>query len=86
MFPLTSGHIDLLEVNISLLNGCFDQLHAQPVTNIDTVKSPHQFTFNRYTEKPDPGTLLGDACDDRIELLSDSSQGYLSEMDHSFRS
>ena len=77
------GGIDFLEIDISPLNICFDQLYTYPVANIHIAKPLDQFAFNRQAEKPYPGAFLGSACDNRIELLTDScfeqqcSRGFL---------
>jgi hypothetical protein len=42
-----SGRIDFLEIDVHQLNICFDQLYLYPVANIYTIKSLHQFAFNR---------------------------------------
>ena len=63
---------DLPEINISPLNVCKCQLHANPVADIHALEPMHQLPFNRQSEKPDPGAFRGSARDNGIKLLSDS--------------
>ena len=39
--------------------------------DLDTLKPPNQFAFNRQFENPHPGPFLGSTRDNRIEPLSD---------------
>jgi hypothetical protein len=62
----------LLKVDVSALNIGSDQLHAEPVADVQTFKPFHQLTLNGQLEQTDPRTLLGCAGYDGIEPLSDS--------------
>jgi hypothetical protein len=66
-----SARADFFEIDISLLDIRFDQLHPDWFTDIQTLKSFHQLAFNWDGKQPDPRPLLGVACDDRIKPFSD---------------
>ncbi len=64
--------INFLEINIPLLDICLDQLDTYAVADIAASKPLYQFTFNRNAKKPYPGAFFGCACNNRIELLTNS--------------
>ena len=48
-----------------------DQLHAEPVADLQAFKTALQPSFNGRLEKADPGAFVRCAGDEGIELLSD---------------
>ena len=60
-----------LKVDISGLHICADQLHAEPVADLQTFKTALQSSFNGRMQNTDPRAFVRCAGDNGIELLTD---------------
>lgn len=60
-----------LEIDISTLYIRAGQLYAEPMTDVQALKTAHQPSFNRRLQKTDPRPLAGCAGDESIELFPD---------------
>src|SRR5665647_75113 len=60
-----------LKVDISALHIRADQLHAEPVADVQAFKTVLQSSFNGRMQKTDPRAFVRCAGDDGIELLPD---------------
>ena len=60
-----------LKIDISALHIRADQLHAEPVTDVQALKTAHQPSFNGRLQKTNPRTLVGCAGDESIESFPD---------------
>jgi hypothetical protein len=60
-----------LKVDISALHIRANQLHAEPMANVQAFKTALQSSFNRRLQKTDPRAFVRCAGDDGIELLPD---------------
>lgn len=60
-----------LKVDISALHIRADQLHAEPVADVQALKTALQSSFNGRMQKTDPRAFVRCASDHGIELLSD---------------
>ena len=49
-----------------------DQLHAEPVADVQAFKTAHQSSFNRQMQKTNPRPFVRCAGDDGIEPFADS--------------
>jgi hypothetical protein len=61
-----------LEIDESSIHIGGDQLHSNPVANINTLKPVNQFTFDRWREKPNPCSFGRSTGDNAVKLLSES--------------
>ena len=60
-----------LKVDISVLHIRADQLHSEPVTDIQAFQTALQSSFNGRMQNTDPRAFVRCAGDDGIELLPD---------------
>ena len=61
----------LLKSMISALHVRADQLHAEPVADVQALEAALQSSFDGRMQQADPRALVGCAGDDGVELLAD---------------
>jgi len=71
-FKSMSLWTDYTEIDISPLDVCGDQLHTNPVADINALEPLDQPPLNRHIEKPGPCAFGGSTSDDGIKLFSNS--------------
>ena len=69
--PNWSCGLRQLKIDISALHIRAGQLHVEPVTDIQALKTAHQPSFSGRLQKTDPRTLVGCAGDESIKSFPD---------------
>ena len=62
---------DLLEINKPLFYICVNEFHLEPAAHVDAFIAVEQSTFSGWMKDAHPGSFVGCARADCIELIPD---------------